>query len=843
MEMPSTHPVLKRQNANIVQMDYESTPATTDVSQVEEQQENITFGDAEPAPPVIVPTMEDATRFDRDDGIAHLSGYLSRPVLINTFTWNTGATDVSTNLFYPWYEFFNDSHIKNKLHNFARLQCNLKLKFVINASPFYYGLLKVFYDPLVSDRFGGDYMPISQAPGAWITPQDTTSVEMNLPYFWPRDYLDVTSGVDFQRLGKIGFSIFSPLDSANAVSSAAITISCYAWAENVHLAGPTAQNAVQGPKGYVSRMSNNIATAARAISVIPPLATIGSTVAAGATMVSDLATALGFSNAPNMSDVSATQMKTFHAFANTEQAMPLDKLALDPENEVSLDATSAGLGSVDELAISEFCAHESYIASTDWVTTDVSTVPLMSYFVTPRWINSALIGSATHYTMTPSAFVARNFQYWRGSISYRIKIVASQYHKGRLQVSWDPQDDCSLSSDTETTCITKIVDLESEREIELLVPYKAVRAWQDVGNYETIKAPVKFGSGSYSWTPNKGQHNGCISIRVQNQLSAPVAPSTVRVFVFMKAGPDFEVAKPYDNAARMTVLPVQMQYAMDGKSVESEDVIPKFSVGERVASLRQLLHRTVHYTTAPRYIKDETPTTEQICFTTTCYPKFPQPFGFDAVTGINTCMSVTMPGTMRTGNLVHPLLIEQLANCFAGYRGSLNWHVNPLLVDGEAIPNYSVARNGYSQNLQASVADNAFAQNVSQLFKSPSNPSYVADWSTSTITAPVGKVWRRPAGFSGMTVTNSRMQPTVSVALPQYSQWRFQPSYALQRNKLGTDEIFDGFRVDYTHIIKSNDQESRYSDLFVSGGTDLNYFYFVCVPKMYLYALDAFTDH
>lgn len=107
---------------------------------------------------------------------------------------------------------------------------------------------------------------------------------------------------------------------------------------------------------------------AKAASRAPGIGDIASQAASVADTVSDVATAFGFSNEPNMADVGATQVKTFHAFANTEQSCPLDKLSLDPANSVSLSPSTAGLADVDEMAFSEFCAHESYLGSVEWNT-------------------------------------------------------------------------------------------------------------------------------------------------------------------------------------------------------------------------------------------------------------------------------------------------------------------------------------------------------------------------------------------------------------------------------------------------------------------------------------------
>jgi len=75
--------------------------------------------------------------------------------------------------------------------------------------------------------------------------------------------------------------------------------------------------------------------------------------------------------------------------------------------------------------------------------------------------------------MTPLCYFGRMYDYWRGSITYKIKIVKTQYHKGRILISWDPNITVIGVSNLETAVFSKVVDLEMEDEVEFTIPYKA----------------------------------------------------------------------------------------------------------------------------------------------------------------------------------------------------------------------------------------------------------------------------------------------------------------------------------------------------------------------------------
>lgn len=80
-----------------------------------------------------------------------LGSFLQRPVQIYQKTWAVGNTiDAATDNFRPWHAYFNKTSIKKKLDNYYMVRCNLHLKFVINASPFFYGCVLSSYQPLTN---------------------------------------------------------------------------------------------------------------------------------------------------------------------------------------------------------------------------------------------------------------------------------------------------------------------------------------------------------------------------------------------------------------------------------------------------------------------------------------------------------------------------------------------------------------------------------------------------------------------------------------------------------------------------------------------------------------------
>jgi hypothetical protein len=206
---------------------------------------------------------------------ASLGEFLKRPTQIYQYRWlENGAAGWKFDIF-PWDLYFNTPAIKNKLQGFKLLRANLKLKVLVNGSPFYYGRLGLFYRPMarqitdtcpvgtVANLF---QIPVSQRPGIYVDPQSTSVAEMTLPFFWPYAWQDTALRTNMQDLGTLSGVQFAELRSANGVTTTGIDITIYAWAENFELAGPTAISVLQTDKvakmsGAASRVVKNIACA------------------------------------------------------------------------------------------------------------------------------------------------------------------------------------------------------------------------------------------------------------------------------------------------------------------------------------------------------------------------------------------------------------------------------------------------------------------------------------------------------------------------------------------------------------------------------------------------------
>jgi hypothetical protein len=810
----------------------EGTPDLSETAQVvDHQEENFVFTDEAQGEHVDVSQPLESSFDEHEDYAASLGKYLERPVLIDTFTWAESDTwSNSPRKINPWNLYFRNTYIKNKLQNFSRLHCTLKLTFRFNASPFYYGSMRVCYDPLQSGKFdpidSADMVPLSQTPGVYLEPQESTSASLSLPFLYPQDWLDTSHDEYVAGMGDIIFALFAPLRSANGVSGEGITISTYCQAQDVKVAGPTVVTVMQS--GIVSGPAAALAVAAGAYTSHAKIGPYAKAVKVGATLVSTVARMFGYSNAPVMDNVQPVQNKVYHAFANTETCCPIDKLAIDPKNEVTLDNRVAGIDPIDELDISALVTRPSFVGSVDWSDTTAVGARLCMGKVTPCIdVLSTGTGQTIHH-FTPSGWIASAFRYWRGGVKLHFKIIRSKYQKGRLMVNWDPNGSLNASG-LETALYTKIFDLASpEQGFDFVIPYKAATPWL------VSRGRLAFSTSSPGYSMEST--NGNWQLSVVNALTGPVADATVTVLFYVSACEDMEFAAPkaLPYCTTQEVQSGSVSGPVDGSTIACSTRIHEYTMGERVLSLRALLHRTTFV--MQQVIGADAGQNHHNAgriHSANYYPRIPLEPGFDANYGVNRAKSILAPTTNKNANFskMHP--INWVLCAFAGYRGSINAHAN-ITCNGNVsqISNASISRIDHSW-IQKTTARQ---RNVSSVHCTNDN--------TLAEVAELGYMpLEIPTGCGGMTVTNGQTQMALSANMPQYCPGRFYPAWVDHRDTFQVlGRVFDGFRVDVDYNVAEDAVEDMtihpLVSMYYSAGVDFNAVFFTGVPHLYEYEME-----
>ncbi len=755
---------------------------------------------------------------------ASLGDFLKRPTLIKTFTWlESGFGETS---FDPWTLFFSNSYITNKIQNFAYFRGNLKIKIVVNSSPFYYGALLVSYSPLPNAVIGvasttSKYITLSQRPHIWIWPQTNSGGELLLPFLYNQNYLDLTTATTVASMGSIRFTQYTPLQSANGATTNGVTIQVYAWCEDSELFGPTHKAALQSKDEYGNGPVSGPATALANISSymhrIPIIGKYARATTIGASAASDIAKLFGWSNVPVIEDVKPLKNLPFHDIASAHVSEPTSKFTLDPKAELSVDPAIVGTTNEDELSISYLVQKESYLCNFNWNTTDAVSTLYFASKVTPVLQDVGNPSAASTYTIgtTPLSYIAALFRHWRGDIIFRFKIVCTKYHKGRLKVTWDPIGTTNTSSDMSNILMTKIVDLSETDEIEFRVPYMQTLPWSRCNpswtsnNWSVVGSPPGIANES----------NGVLNVRCLTNLSAPIDTAPVNVLVFVRGAENLEFANPDQSDANRNVSLFTMQ-SLNETSGEPDSNQYHINWGEAIPSLRLLLRRSA--------LADEVRaggpiiTTDKIGVLRLFTTKYPPAPGYDP-NGWYTAKGVETPANTYNINYSFHTPLEWISAMFVVMRGGVRWHLN---------------FNTDSAGLFSSV-------NVRRLTNAGLGPPY--KWQYNTIAAAgasdsqVAKSFQRTDqhqnGMGGTIVHNLNTQTGISYECPLMTPYRF--AFANPKNwvkGVSTDGTnHDTYVVDVT--VKPSKFSSDITDTtiqrFVSAGTDFNLHMFFCSPVVY----------
>lgn len=799
-------------------------------------QQTVTF--VESASPELI--MDNYQKEEVADNMAmdklSLQDFLSRPVLVKSIAWDeSNATGVHTT-FFPWYEYFNDTRIKYKLNNWAFIKCTLRIKAVFNASPFYYGAAMACYHPLYNIRPSHIHddstlklaIPYSQLKKAMIYPQHCEGFEMSLPFFYPASFLHCAKASEFQDMGKLTFLVLSQLQSATGVTGTGISVNFYAWAEDVVLSGPTVGLSMQDGDEYgvgpVSRPASAIANFASRLGDIPIIGPFATATSIGARAVSQIAKLFGYTNVPVIEDQKGVQPRQFPPVATTEIGYPFEKLTIDSKNELTIDHRSVGLEPIDELAISTITRRESYLTSFNWSTSDAHDDKLFTCAVTPQLFDcTATANSHCKVYMTPMCFVSSMFKAWRGDIIFRFRIICSQYHKGRIRISYDPDgyaaSNLTNASATANAIMTEVIDISEQTDVEMRIPFQQYIAWCGMLSANNFIAATKFFNTSSTFEHVQGQTNGSFIVQVVNKLSAPVVSSTISVLVFVRGAENLEFANPIAfGLDRFSPLAVQDGEENLGESDQQKLIVGKLErpmdhlyltyMGERVASLRTLLRRQCFI----RTVTNNTNTSDALVTSTTVMNRLPSCVGFSP-NGLNTAKGLVDTVTTYQYNWVKGNFLSHVYPCFVANRGSVNWTVG---VDP------SIQKMDFKYAL---TARDPYQDKISQI-----------EYSTALGTPSVNTAWlynHLPNTGAGGVISAPSQNMGINFQMPFYSPYKFtvcEPDF-VDSQSTKPYAINDYWRT--TLSLNGTDGRSNSGmrlHLHAGIGTDFDLLYFLFVP-------------
>lgn len=536
----------------------------------------------------------------REDRIHSVIDFLSRPVALKTASWGssvvpeTSAAQLYTANF-PEVLIANNM-IKEKLSGFVGLRATLVVKVQVNSQPFQQGRLMLQYFPyaqympnrvaLVNSTLQGR----SGCPRVDLDLSVGTEIEMRIPYVSPHTYFNLITGQG--SFGAIYLNVYSQLrDQVSGTGSVEYTV--WAHLENVDVQYPTGANIYTGsapnyhnlaarlasgqmteqeviqmykkktfnqkpakifaqsgfelsqlasnhsPSKGVGQISEGLSTLSR----IPIIGNMFTRPAWISSAASNIFRMLGFSKPTMQGLPSEDKLRTQVRMANYDGADASHKLALSSQNAIETKPGLSGTTS-DEMALSHVTSIPNFWDNFSWPSTGGNAAPgtvLWSNFVTPMKIKAFSTTIADRFRTTHLGYVANSFGLWRGSLVYTFKFVKTQYHSGRLRISFIPfyyNSTISTGTPDVSKSYQKIVDLRKSTEVTFTVPYVSTRPWMYCIRPDS----------SWLGTNSDKMYNcvtGIIRVEVLNTLvAAQNVFSSIDTIVEVSGGPDLTFANP-----------------------------------------------------------------------------------------------------------------------------------------------------------------------------------------------------------------------------------------------------------------------------------------------------------
>lgn len=813
-----------------------------------------------------------------------LATFLSRPVNITTLMWNqdrlptsnvAGATNPLISEFDPWTLFLNNTKIKYKLNNFAYIRGNLHVKFVLSSQPFYYGSVLVSYRPL--PNFKSDIGPTShsiaqpvtysQRQHVWLYPQHNSGGEMILPFFWPYKMADLTSASEIANLGRLNVWVVNQLQAANGVATREVTIQVFAWMTDVEITGPTVGLALQSKvtavkkgkdeyDGPISGPASAVASAAGALSSIPAIAPFATAAQIGASAIAKVSSLFGYTNTPVVTDAQNVRPTPFPNISSPEISHAIEKLTLDPKNELSIDPGIVGLKGVDELNLKHLL--------TKWSLIDVFKIPLateptdggnLDLVWTARVnpnnyvINASLPVGMDEVAFTPAGWLAQMFQYWRGDLIYKFTFICTKFHKGRVRIMWDPKGTAAqnICNDRDSSAVVKnvIVDVGETTEVEFRVPYAqrtpyCMFDWNlstatNHRNGPFLDDPTYTVDRTYRY--NDSRDNGMIGVRIVNRFTAPATDADVWVNVSVRCAENIDYAGPRnlsitDNPGAKIHTYFYPQSLVEDvpphpeKDIEHEGMAGKAApetqlicMGEKVTNLRQLIRRSGLVCS----ITNNHDASNDLHILQLIMGRLPPGPGY-ATNNLWTAAKLDGTGSVAF-SYCKMTALAWIANAFIGMRGSVNWAVNathPTLVK-KHVRAYRTSAYSDLGLTKVNRVSGGLTDNGCSRF-----------------------VWvYTEAGTSGHSLTNADTNAGLSISYPMYNNCLFEstdPEKPLMNNPSvspydGSEESRLVFEIKDAPVGSGATSTINSIDLYAGAGSDFTLHYFLNAPLTYVHAV------
>jgi hypothetical protein len=599
---------LNQSNQAISMDSIQAAPSDLSCCDMEETTEFIDEGEAVK---VTKATRDEPSKFVYPDNT--INDFLAKPFLVKQGNWTTSQTFSVGTLFALSISntLLANSYWTNKLQGYNLMRAKCVVRLVINANPFQQGKLLMYFSPLANSFSANDngfgprqtatLQGARQLPCVELDCRDTVGI-LEIPYIAPNNWFNIkTNTYDW---GSLYCSVLSQL-AMTGTTDTTVDYALYMHFEDLELAAPlvpqmakpkvkgknlTEEEHAKYQKTSISGTLATVSSVASSLSAVPVLSAVMGPAAWATGVMSGVASAFGWSK-PLSEDAPVIVSRQYNRNMATSDGIDTSyPLAISGSNKVQVTDRLA-LYDCDEMSTAFLYGVSTFWTNFSWSGTVPSGDSGSSLLFSKKMDPTAIFGTGTFTTGThvvtfhqgpPIYYLSNVFKLWRGSLEVTLKFAKTQYHSGRLQITWTPNGGAGTNVPTRANsllALREIVDVRTQSEITLQLPYMC----------------------DSNYLPT-GTSSGRLDILVLNELRAPDSVyNAIDVLVYVRGGADFELAvpsvvtyHPYSPQMDSTSL-TQLVSKPIGKStvptISCQEALE--SVGEKFTSIKQLLSRHV----------------------------------------------------------------------------------------------------------------------------------------------------------------------------------------------------------------------------------------------------------
>jgi hypothetical protein len=526
------------------------------------------------------------------------SEFLKRPVIVSTIQWTTGYTYSDINPFQLW---FNNAVVLAHLQGVGKIRLNLRVRVEVSASAYSYGKAAVCWRPGINAAQNAlqdetAYSIASSRLGVEVDAAVPGVKEFVIPWCDPRDAVPTEATGQFANFGFLRFhnAVYNRVGGAVGDSTVIISV----WPEQLWLWAPTRKIAIaqsSGP-GPVQRAADRVGGIMKTLSVIPGMGGAAEAGRAVASAVGSVSSLFGWTR--GSVEPKGAQLYTARRgnLSVTDAADTASLLAFTSDVTRAVDFDDMGVED-DEMALSTLFTRKGLVTSYSMTIAQPVGTVIGTLAVSPTLSGRTQVGPPSRWALTPLCHTSLPFCRWRGTIIYTIRVVASSFHNGTINVSYEPECfGANIGGTSYTSLESCNLDVRPGAELELEIGWSSHVPWLPIDGEPTDPASL----------PSSGYYNGTLVFTTVRTIEC-ISDSSAYLLIYARAGPDFQVYGVKDDVPAFGYVPVGPAVAQSegssltfaggrshcrfgGPPVANVGITEK-SAGERIVSLRALLKR------------------------------------------------------------------------------------------------------------------------------------------------------------------------------------------------------------------------------------------------------------